>query len=78
MGAEKAGQVSCQDDAEIIEEMRRTPKNTLTTSKVQAKVLEHKEEPVNNIQIIGWVIAGVSAFILAIAGLLYLTRDKND
>jgi hypothetical protein len=78
MSAEKKGQTPCQD-AEVIEErVRRTPRNSLTRETVQAKVLEHKEEPVNNIQVIGWIIAGVSAFVLAIAGLLYLTRDKDN
>lgn len=78
MGARKKGQAPCQD-AEIVEErVRRTSKNDLTREHVEAKILEHKEEPVNNIQVLGWVIAGVSAFVLAIAGLLYLTRDKDD
>ena len=78
MGEYEEGQTACQGDAEILEERRRTYDKPLTPIQVQATVVERKEEPVSNIQIIGWVIAGISAFVLAIAGLFYLTRDKND
>lgn len=78
MSSQTKGQAPCQD-AEVIEEVRRSPKNNLTPTPVQATILEPKEEPaVENIQIIGWIIAGISAFVLAIAGLLYLTKDKDN